>query len=142
MPCPLFEPRQRVSPPREVTIRLPLLFEFEGVCHAGGNAPTPEQRFRYCNHGYAKGNCVRFPESVAISAIRFDVTGQTASLLTVLVLEEENHWPRAWSTFEFLIHERCLRPEIEDICRRAQVLQFCLAYLTVLLTGDQDVTRS
>jgi hypothetical protein len=121
-----------------MTIRLPLLFEFEGVCHAGDDLPTPEQRFRYCN----RGNCALFPESVAISAVRFDVTSQTASLLNVLVLEEENHWPRAWSTFEFLIHDRRLRPEIEDICRRAQVIQFCLGYLTGRLAGDQDVARS
>ncbi len=140
MPCPLFEPRQRISQSPETMIRLPLIFEFEGVCHAGDHAPTPEHRLRYCNpaehrlrycnQGYAKGHCASFPDAGPISAVRFDVKSRTPSLLTVLVLEEENYWPRAWSTVEFLIQDRTLRPEIEDTCRRAQILQFCQAYLS------------
>lgn len=129
MPCPLFEPRQRISQAREATIRLPLIYEFEGVCHAGNHAPTPEHRFRYCNHGYAKGNCANYPEAGLISAVRFDVTKRTSSLLTVLVLEEANHWPRSWSTFEFLIQDQRIQPEIADTCRRAQLFEFCQAYL-------------
>jgi hypothetical protein len=135
MPCPLFEPQVRISQSQpEIIIRFPLLYEFEGVCHATGLAPPPDHVLRHCNHGYAKGNCVSFPDSLAISAVRFSVTSQTPSQLTVLVLEEENHWPRHWSSFEFLIQDHRLLPEIEDTCRRAQIIQFCRAFLKVAAT--------
>ena len=129
MPCPLFEPCTRVVQPPETTARLPLIFEFEGICHAGDEAPNALHRLRYCNHGNARGHCASFPAAQAVSAIRFDVTATTPRMLSVLVIEEENYWPRSWSNFDFVIAEERLEPEIEDICRRAQVFQFCRSYL-------------
>lgn len=129
MPCPLFEPRSRVANASEAFARLPLLYEFDGVCHGGDEVPTAEQRFHYCNRGNAKGHCRSFPSELATSAIRFNVTAKTAQKLTVLVVEEQNHWPRTWAQFNFWIGEERLEPEIEEVCRRAQVFQFCRSYL-------------
>lgn len=129
MPCPLFEPVRRVTPPSGVSLRLPLIFEFEGICHAANEAVDRAHRFRYCNHGNARGRCHSFPPEMLTSALRFNITDRTASSLKVEVVEEENYWPRAWSSFEFLIQDSSLVPEIEDKCRRAQVFHFCRSFL-------------
>ncbi len=129
MPCPLFEPLRKVTEPRTPSPRLPLLYEFEGICHAGETDVSPDHRFHYCNRGNAQGNCASFPEDYAISAIRFSVTSRTPQILTVLMLEEHNHWPGARKTIEFLIEQRQLQPQISDICRHAQILNFCVSYL-------------
>ncbi len=129
MPCPLFEPQRRVIQATDAQSRLPLLYEFEGVCHAGENGITPIHRFHYCNRGNARGYCESFPATMPLTAVRFNVTGRTPAVLTVLVMEEENHWPRIWSTFEFGIADGHLQPEIEDTCRRAQLFHFCRGYL-------------
>lgn len=110
-------------------VRLPLIHEFEGICHAGQIDTSAEQPFKFCNHGYAKGHCASFPESVSLSAVRFSVVSRTDSSFTVVVVEEEDHWPRSWSSFEFVIQDGRIVPAIEDNCRRAQVFQFCLSYL-------------
>jgi hypothetical protein len=89
----------------------------------------PLHRFHYCNRGNAKGNCPSFPKELTLSAVRFTVAGKTPLSLRVVVVEEEDHWPRAWTQFDFLIVEERLVPEIEDVCRRAQVFQFCRSYL-------------
>jgi len=129
MPCPLFEPRAKVELPRVPAPRLPLLHEFAGVCHAGESNIDPQHRFQYCNQGNAKGRCPSFPATVALSCVRFAVIRLTEQTLTVLVVEEENYCPKAWSTIDFLIHDQRLEPEISNVCRRAQVFHFCLGYL-------------
>lgn len=125
MPCPLFEPRERLILASDSAARFPLLAEFAGICHADGK----EHSTRFCNHGNAKGECSRFPDEMPVSAVRFDVTAKTSRALTILVIEEQNHWPHAWSRFQYLIAEERLEPEIEEICRRAQVFHFCRNYL-------------
>jgi len=129
VPCPLFEPVARVIQVRVPAPRLPLIHEFEGICHAGEGHIDPEHRFHYCNRGNAKGNCPSFPESLALTAIRFSVTARTGNLLTILIVEEQNHWPAAWKTIDFMIDEKRIQPEVSDICRRAQILRFCDSYL-------------
>ena len=132
MPCPLFEPREKVIAASESVFRFPLIFEFTGVCHAGA---APES-FRYCNHGNAKANCSVFPPAEPVSAIRFDVRAQTPQALTVLVLEEQDHWPRAWNEIEFLIATERLSPDISDTCRRSQFIHFCRSYLEKFHSHD------
>jgi hypothetical protein len=135
MPCPLFEPIRRVDHEDSWNARLPLLFEFEGICHGGEEAIDEERRFRFCNRGYARSYCKSFPTHVENSAIRFSVVEATAATVTVLVIEEEDHWPKRWTKTEFVIAEARLEPEIEDGCRRAQTIQFCLSYLDKTKNG-------
>jgi len=129
MPCPLFEPRTKAVPQQIPPPRLPLIYEFEGMCHAGETAVSPENRFNYCNRGNAKGACTLFPADLTLSALRYTVTRATPTALTVLVIEEEDHWPRSCNAIEFNIAESLLSPEIPDVCRRAQLFHFCLSYL-------------
>jgi hypothetical protein len=129
MPCPLFEPRTKAIPQQSPPPRLPLIYEFEGICHAGESAVSPEHRFHYCNQGNAKGACTFFPADLSLSALRYTVTRVTPAVLTVLVIEEEDHWPRSCNAVEFIIAEHRLHPEINDVPRRAQLFHFCLSYL-------------
>jgi hypothetical protein len=125
MPCPFFEPRAPLASPADIVIRYPLIFQFGGICHVTGG----EHSSRDCNHGNAKGHCFHFPLAMPVSAIRFDVTAHTELSLTVLMVEEENHWPRSWSKVNFDIAGERLEPEIADLCRRSQLLHFCRSYL-------------
>ena len=129
MPCPLFEPKSKVVQPRIPAPRLPLLNEFEGICHAGENVVDPEHRFHFCNRGNAREACSSFPKSLNVSAVRFTVTAATGQILTVLVIEEENHRPANWFKIDFMIEDQRLEPEIGDVCRRAQLFHFCASYL-------------
>jgi hypothetical protein len=128
MPCPLFEPRRKLDSDHPLA-RLPLIYEFEGICQATGEAAPALYRFQYCNRGNARGECPHFPADQMVSAVRFNVTAKTSERLSVLVIEEENHWPRATRQIDFRIGEERLEPEIEDVCRRAQIFRFCQSYL-------------
>ncbi len=129
MPCPLFEPTKKADQAQGHAPRLPLLYEFEGICHAGETSIDPQHRFQFCNRGYAKVSCKVFPMDMAIAAIRFTLMRATPTALSVLAVEEEDHWPISWRRIDFIIGENRLEPEISDICRRAQIFQFCLSYL-------------
>ncbi len=109
--------------------RLPLIQEFEGICHGGEPVISPDHRFHLCNRGNANGTCASFPAGLGVTAIRFSVTACTATALTLLVVEEHNHWPGAWQTVQFCLEEKRLYPEVRDVCRRAQIRHFCESYL-------------
>jgi hypothetical protein len=150
MPCPYFEPRNVVEQPAQANARLPLIDEYEGLCHAGSQpAEAPaELRFRCCNHGYSKGCCERFPSEETRSAMRYSVLRQNESGLDLICIEEHNYGPLRWRTLRYRVDEtpvqkatlqaggalhqsgtECLEPELDDACIRAQAVAFCRSYL-------------
>ncbi|MGH9655145.1 MAG: hypothetical protein ACRD6B_16965 [Bryobacteraceae bacterium] len=127
MPCPYFEP---LKPVPNAEVRLPLLSEFDGRCHAGADAAAVPEALRFrCNLGYSRGLCHRFPDGERRSCLRYHVSGRTASTLHVLCIEEQNYAPSRWYQVEYPIAADRLEPEIEDVSVRAQVLTFCRTYL-------------
>jgi hypothetical protein len=131
MPCPYFEPQRIVAEPTHLNARLPLIEEFDGVCHAGLD-PLPIQaatRMRLCNHGNASGQCAHFPAGDNRSAFRFDVLRRSAASLEVLFVEESLYAPVSWHPLTFLIGSERLDPDPADNCQRAQLLAFCRSYL-------------
>jgi hypothetical protein len=130
MPCPYFEPRNIVEP-RRPNARLPLIDEYDGLCHADSapvEAPV-EVRFRYCNHGYSRGCCERFPSVETRSSLRYTVVRHTGSALDLICIEEQNYTPLRWRALQYLLESECLEPEIDDACMRAQAVAFCRSYL-------------
>jgi hypothetical protein len=108
-------------------VRLPLLREFEGRCHAGAEViAVPEELRLCCNLG---GLCDRFPQGERRSRLRYHVSGRTAAALCVLCIEEQNYAPSRWYQVQYLIAEGRVEPEIEDARVRAQVVAFCRAYM-------------
>lgn len=130
MPCPYFEPLKIAEPAQNRNIRLPLLAEYDGRCHAGGIEATPAEAVRICcNQGYSRGICDRYPAGERRSALRYHLNGRTASTLRVLCIEEENYAPLRWYEVSVAIGEGRLEPEIEDACVRAQIFAFCRGWL-------------
>jgi hypothetical protein len=131
MPCPCFEPRHTVSQPLQPNARLPLIEEYDGVCHAEAEAipVDAETRMRLCNHGNVRGVCTHFPKDHTCSSFRLEVLRRSASHIDVLFIQEAFYSPAAWRRVEFLIDGERLDPETGDVCERAQILAFCRSFL-------------
>ena len=132
MPCPHFEP-QRIAPQStHANARLPLIDEYDGVCHAAGgqNAEVAATaRFRFCNHGYSRGECGQRISSQAPGCIRFELLKRDTERLELLVIEEQEYAPFRWFRVSFSTAEDRLDPEPADMCLRAQMRAFCASYL-------------
>ncbi len=131
MPCPYFEPQRVATDPLYASARLPLIEEYDGVCHARPEligAPA-ELRFRCCNHGYSRGSCEHLPVADVRSCARYNVLRRSESTLDVLCVEELNYAPVHWQSFEYSIANDCLTIDLSDVCLAAQVLAFCRSYL-------------
>jgi hypothetical protein len=111
MPCPYFEPRQALPQPTYPSARLPLIDEYDGVCHARTEAlpVEAEGRLRFC--------------------FRFDVVQRSVAGLELLFIEEAFFAPLAWRRLQFVIDGERLEPDPADPCERAQILAFCRSYL-------------
>jgi hypothetical protein len=131
MPCPYFEPTQAAQQPTLLNARLPLIDEFDGLCHASAE-PHPvraDARLRLCNHGNVRGLCAHFPVQEQRSCFRFEVLRRSAGNMDLLFIEESLYAPLAWHRFTFSIEPEQLEPDPPDLCQRAQLLAFCRSYL-------------
>ena len=133
MACPFFAPSHRLEftgwarPPR-----FPLGDAFRGACHALPSVvfepPEAHQR-EVCNCGYARGRCDRFPHGSAGDAVRFSVTGQTSSRLSMIYVVEKDHAPAEHGTLEFALADLSLAgPPIGDVLAQ-QARAFVESYL-------------
>jgi hypothetical protein len=131
MPCRYFEPLQIVPIPFHPNARLPLIDEYDGVCHA---CPDPvavpaDSRFAGCNHGNRGKLCGRFPADSDPSVLRLTVATKDSDALEILAIEESDHRPIRWRTVRFLLRSEELMPDPGGICERAQLIAFCRSYL-------------
>jgi hypothetical protein len=131
MPCRYFEPQQLVPVPFHPNARLPLIEEYDGLCHAGTEPlQTPvESRFAACNHGNRDHPCGRFPVDRERAVLRLTVAKEDAEALEILAIEEANYRPVRWQSVRFLLRSEELVPDLVEICQRAQLLAFCRSYL-------------
>jgi hypothetical protein len=86
-------------------------------------------RFRYCNHGYSRGCCERFPDAEPRSGLRYSIVARTVAGLQVLCVEERNYAPSHWQSVRYFVEGERLEPEPRDRCLQAQLLAFCRSYL-------------
>jgi len=145
MPCPYFEPRTVRKVARFEGVRLPLIDEYEGLCHAGGKGTCePEaSQLAQCNHGYARGMCARFPQNLASSAMRYSVTSRTAEEITLIWVEEQDHTPARWGTLRYsLAEDRAIGPEETSTRVLTQALAFCRSFLMRLQAAGQEETNA
>ena len=131
MPCPYFQPQRVATAARHASARLPLFEEYDGLCHATGTplAAPADLRFQYCNHGYSRGACDRFPGAEVRSGIRYDVVRRTPVALEILCVEEQNYAPLTWHSMQYFFEGERIEPKLTDECVRAQLLAFCRSYL-------------
>ena len=133
MACPFFVPSRRleiagwVRPPR-----FPLGDPFAGACHAqpAEVVEPPEARQRdLCNCGYARGRCDRFPGDSAADAVRFSVTDDSLSRLSVVYVVEKDHAPVEHGALEYAIEDARLDgPHISEVLIQ-QARAFLESYL-------------
>jgi hypothetical protein len=144
--CPFFVPSRRleiagwVRPPR-----FPLGDPFGGACHArsGDVIEPPEARQReLCNCGYARGRCDRFPGDSAADAVRFSVTDETLTRVSVVYVVEKDHAPAEFGTLEYAIEESRLEgPHISDVLVQ-QARAFLESYLSRRAGRREQVASS
>jgi hypothetical protein len=132
MACPYFEPQNIASPATHPGARLPLIDEYDGLCHAGEASflPAAAHRFRHCNHGNVQGGeCSHFPAGDVPGCMRYQVEGRGPLHLELLIIEERQHWPHAWQRVQFEISGEIFRPPLPGQVVQAQALAFCRSYL-------------
>lgn len=105
MACPHFhavKPCSQTDHSR--TAMLPLGDTWNGTCHADPAAPAEpdESTLRnYCNLGYARGCCTRFPDNDGPDAVRFTIAADDGESLRLYYVLERNHHPFAHGPLEF-----------------------------------------
>jgi len=126
--CPFFHPTERfddgtwLTPPR-----LPLGDPCRGMCMADPSTPVEpslEELRRYCNLGYARGACSRFPSSgEAADAVRFSIAGdRDGGIQIIYILEKDygplRHGPLVWDAATRDFSTGIGSPTIEAQARR------------------------
>jgi hypothetical protein len=103
--CPFFMPTRTLD--RDIWInppRLPLGEPYYGTCVARPSelysAPETVQR-DFCNCGYARGECGRFPEDSAADAVRFSIKGDSGGRLRLVYVVEKDHAPVEHGEMEY-----------------------------------------
>ncbi len=126
MACPYFYPIERLSPSLwPHPDRLPLGDGFGGVCLADPNVrhrPDDETARQFCNLGYARGQCPRFPDNGAADAVRFMVAADLEGLIRIQYAFEQNHRPHRHGELQY--DRRCCQfsapPESPIFQRQAE----------------------
>jgi hypothetical protein len=106
---------------------------FIGACHARPSEifkpPEAQHQRDLCNCGYARGRCDRFPGGDAPDAVRFSVTGDTPTRLSVVYVVEKDHAPVEFGTLEYTIDESSFEgSRVSDILTQ-QARAFLESYL-------------
>lgn len=129
MPCPFFEPIRTLRSAELRNARLPLIDEYAGRC-LSSVASSGEASGYSCNHGYALGLCVHFPEGAPNLAYRYSLVSRDSDQLNFLFVCEEGYAPAAaarllhFSIGKNELLERDLEPAIA-----AQAAAFCRSFL-------------
>lgn len=104
MSCPFFYPREPLDETRWRTPRpLPLGDAYDGDCRAVDppSHPTDEQLKLFCNLGYARGRCPRFPGTHPVDATRFGVSADRDGRIVIAYAQERDHRPQAHGRLEY-----------------------------------------
>jgi hypothetical protein len=105
MACPYFhalKPRIRTGNSRAAM--LPLGDLWEGLCRADPDVawePDETTLLSFCNMGYARGGCDRFPAGDGPDAARFTIAGNDAAGLHLYYVLERDHRPWSHGPLEF-----------------------------------------
>lgn len=97
MACPYFDPGERLPGSSGSLGDL-----YSGQCRADNSGRPDEQTLAdRCNLGYARGQCLRFPENGGPDSVRFIVTRDDTSGIRILYSFERDHRPFAHGALDY-----------------------------------------
>ena len=114
MACPYFDPGERV---RGSSGSLGDLYA--GQCRAGDWRPDEQTIANRCNLGYARGYCSWFPANGGPDAVRFSVSKDDQSGITILYSIERDHRPFSNGALEFSTMTGAFAAAPESVTRLA-----------------------
>lgn len=133
MACPFFFPVEPfrdgvwLKPPR-----LPLGDPCRGECLADPNEtaiPALEDLRQYCNLGYARGRCSRFPMAAEADAVRFSIVHDRDGAISLLFILERDYGPLRHEPLVYEIATRSFTSMPFPSCIAAQANRFVESYL-------------
>ncbi len=72
--------------------------------------PEPESLRSFCNFGYGRGTCRRFPDSDSADAVRFTVSRDDGATVGIYYVMERDHHPFAHGPIEYSRASRSCEP--------------------------------
>jgi hypothetical protein len=128
--CPCFYPVARLLGWLEPPL-LPLGDPYEGVCHAvpGEEWVPGEIAVRdFCNMGYARGKCTRFPMNGSPDAVRFTAVHAAGGALEIRYAIEREHAPAGHGVLRYSVSSQTIE-QCEDPLLRRQAESYAASYL-------------
>ena len=132
MACPYFYPTERLEQngwPHPS--RLPLGDGFAGTCRADPAHdfhPSETTQREYCNLGYARGHCYRFPQD-GPDAVRFTVAGEQDGRVQIDWVLEKGHRPYQHGLLEYDAAQRVFLPSPSNPLVKRQAEAYVESYL-------------
>ena len=143
MSCPCFEPIEpRPYAAGSRRAMLPLGDAWTGICRAVPNQPfQPDDSLLdlFCNLGYARGHCARFPAGHGPDAARFTIVSDDGAVLRLYYVLECDHRPFAHGPLEFSVAQNELTTPAEGALTAGQARAYAASYLRQ--TSDSDLPR-
>jgi hypothetical protein len=133
--CPFFRPVARLEDGAwPQAPRVPLGDPCRGYCTAHADesvTPGAEELRSFCNTGYVKGRCGRFPNLPDVpDAIRFSLEQDCGGSLTLMYIEEKEYAPLRFGTLSYDVLGGTFAEQSEPENLRAQGHMFATSYLT------------
>ncbi|HEY9140164.1 MAG TPA: hypothetical protein VIN93_04695 [Bryobacteraceae bacterium] len=133
MSCPCFEPIEpRPCAAASRRAMLPLGDAWTGICHAVPDQllrPDDSQLDTFCNFGYARGHCPRFPADCGPDAVRFTIVSDDGAALRLYYVLERDHRPFAHGPLEFSVARGELTTPAEGELTGRQAGAYAASYL-------------
>lgn len=95
---------------------------------AAGLQPDESHLRSFCNVGYGRGACVRFPRDAGADAIRFHIREESSALIRIQYVAEKECWPAGGGAVEYSIASREIVGSADPIVAR-QAGVFVESYL-------------
>ena len=111
---------------------LPLGDAWTGTCRAVPGEPfRPDESILnpYCNLGYARGRCARFPADCSPDAARFTIVAADGASLRLYYVLERDHRPFAHGPLEFSVSLHELTGPAEGELTSRQAHAYATSYL-------------
>jgi hypothetical protein len=139
MACPCFYPVERIRQTGKKSPPAPLGDVWSGICRAQPERewlPDTATAQQFCNFGYAREKCPRFPGDTA-DAVRFTISKDQDGVIGIYWVMEKDHLPFAHGPLEYsreAAHFTLPHPD-------ARVAQQAQAYVSSYLRRKGDLGR-